>query len=230
MSIPVKFIMEDILGKKQNYRDRDEQIKKLCLSLVRRFEEEDRARRNARTKEVLALIGKGLLLVGVLFAPNLTRILPRGETDPSWAELNRYSKMYNLWSLRRTIRRLQKQKMATIDEQNGQQVIILTEKGKKKIFNVALDELKLAKQEKWDGKWRLVIYDISEGKKIRNIIRRNLEGLDFLRLQESVYLTPYPCREAVDILRLNYNLEDEIRILEVYKIEFDRAYREYFGL
>lgn len=222
--------MEDILEKKQSYQDRDEQIEKLCSSLVRRFEEESRARRNAKTKEVLALIGKGLLLVGVLFAPNLARILPGGETDPSWAELNKYSKMFNLWSLRRTIRRLQKQKMVTIDERNGQQVTILTEKGKKKIFNVALDELKLAKPDRWDGKWRLVIYDISERKKIRNIVRRNLEGLDFLRLQESVYLTPYPCREAVDTLRLYYNLQDEIRILEAYKIEFDRAYREYFGL
>lgn len=43
----------------------------------------------------------------------------------------------------------------------------------------------------WDGKWRVVIFDIEEKKKVvRNFLRRKLVSLGFGQLQESVYISP----------------------------------------
>lgn len=208
-----------------------DQIKTLCEFLVQRFREEEQERRNAKTKEVLALIGKGLMLAAVLFAPNMARILPRGDTDPTWAELDRYSKMYNIWSLKRTIRRLQKQRMVSIEKRGDQEVLALTEKGKKRILQISLDELSLKDAGNWDGKWRLVIYDISDRRRrLRDVVRETLIRLNFLKIQESVFITPHPCFREIEFLRTYYGLRDEINILEVSKIEFEKAYRDYFGL
>lgn len=43
----------------------------------------------------------------------------------------------------------------------------------------------------WDGKWRVVTFDINEErKKLREYLRTKLVSLGFGRLQESVYITP----------------------------------------
>jgi phenylacetic acid degradation operon negative regulatory protein len=45
--------------------------------------------------------------------------------------------------------------------------------------------------EKWDGKWRMVFYDISEKRKtLRRTLHYKLKSLGFGQLQESVYISP----------------------------------------
>lgn len=43
----------------------------------------------------------------------------------------------------------------------------------------------------WDGKWRIVVFDITEKEhRLRDYLREKLVSLGFGRLQESVYVTP----------------------------------------
>lgn len=44
--------------------------------------------------------------------------------------------------------------------------------------------------EEWDGKWRVVVFDIPEQKRIiRNLFRRNLKKWGFKHLQKSVWIS-----------------------------------------
>src|SRR3989344_7150077 len=46
-------------------------------------------------------------------------------------------------------------------------------------------------QAKWDGLWRLVVFDISEeNRKLRDLLRRKLRSLGFAMFQKSVWVTP----------------------------------------
>lgn len=75
----------------------------------------------------------------------------------------------------------------------------------------------------WDGKWRIVMFDISDAKKKeRDYLRLKLKELGFGMLQESVFITPHDIlrdfseyveniglRESIDILEASYILGDQ---------------------
>lgn len=133
--------------------------------------------------------------------------------------------------LRATIKRLKKQKDIEVMEENDKQILKLTEKGKIKLLKYDLKNLKLKKPEKWDKKWRLIIYDVPKNKNsVRELFRRYLRGMNFLKLQASVYLTPYPCEEEIEFLRNYYGIINEVIVLTVSGIEQEEAYRDYFKL
>lgn len=49
---------------------------------------------------------------------------------------------------------------------------------------------KLLNEEKWDGKWRIVVFDIPEThRKVRNVLRSRLKLWKFKPLQKSVWVT-----------------------------------------
>lgn len=58
---------------------------------------------------------------------------------------------------------------------------------------VARDFPLLALQKrKWDGKWRIVLFDIAElNRKARDMLRRKLRELGFGMFQQSVYISPH---------------------------------------
>ena len=75
------------------------------------------------------------------------------------------------------------------------------------------------------------MYDISDRKKgSRDVLRDTLQRLGFLKLQESVYLFPYPCGDEIEFLRTYYRLDSDVTMLVTSKIEYDEAYRQYFGI
>ncbi len=78
----------------------------------------------------------------------------------------------------------------------------VTEKGyrllaKRKLKGAAADHPK-----RWDGKWRLIIFDVPEHRhRDRDLLRRTIRGLGFYRLQASVWIYPYECHEIVELIR-----------------------------
>ena len=204
------------------------QIEKLSSYLVEKFEKEKRQRRYAQVELVLSILGKGVFLPTMFIAPGIARLsgkLFKGEKG--WDDW----KKYNLNYLRQTISRLEKQKLVKLSEEAGKQVVKLTKDGKLKILKYAIKELKTERPKTWDRKWRLVIYDIPTKKKqLQNIVRGTLKRLGFLKIQESVYLIPFPCFDEIKFLREYYGLGDNIKILIVTKLEREVSYRTYFGV
>jgi CRISPR-associated endonuclease Cas2 len=90
-------------------------------------------------------------------------------------------------TIRQSIRRLTKQGFV---EKNGNKYQ-LTEKGRK--LGRYISEIKNIARKKWDGKYRLVIFDIPEEKSDeRNWLRRELSLLGYRFLQKSVFIGKHP--------------------------------------
>lgn len=208
---------------------KDEILQEIALTLKRKIIHEERARKYAKVKEVLTLLASGALLATAFIMPGTARILPRlsGNYKEDWEDWKRF----NLGYLRRTLERLKKQKLVEIEEENGLTTIKITAAGKRRVLKYALEELEIPQLKFWDGKWRLIIYDIPQRKRrLSNLLSQTLKNLGFLALQKSVYLIPYPCQPQVEFIREYFGLGDNVLILEVNKIENDKPFREYFGV
>lgn len=94
----------------------------------------------------------------------------------------------------------------------------LTPKGKLKILKYL--HLEKLRPKKWDGRWRVIIFDIPESlKKWREYLRGDLKQLGFVALQESVYITPYPVTGELDRILKEWNLRKYFRYFTVSEID-----------
>ena len=134
---------------------------------------------------------------------------------------------YNPYYVKRTIKRLKKQELI---EQQGH-IYLLTTRGKRWILKYTLEDLVIAAPKVWDGKWRMVIYDVARHKAaLRNIFRQTIRRLGFYNLQESVWIHPYPCEKEISFLRDYCGMGTDVIYVIAHKIENDSVYKTHFGL
>jgi len=118
----------------------------------------------------------------------------------------------------------------TKEKENGTFVTELTEKGKRKIQEFQLENLIIAKPEKWDGIWRIIIFDIPKKIRGRNALRDRLKNLNFYQLQESVWVFPYPCFAEIEFLVELFNLYRYVNYLETTSVRNDAKLKKHFSL
>ncbi len=101
-----------------------------------------------------------------------------------------------------------------------EEYIELLSKGKKQIKSYLTKDLEIVTPKLWDRKWRLVIYDISNDKKVeRETLRTKLESLGFIKLQESVYIYPFECFKEVELIKNMYFLGPHVQYLVADRVE-----------
>ena len=94
---------------------------------------------------------------------------------------------------------------------DGSYTIILTEKGKVKALTYSIQNMKIENKE-WDGKWRIVIFDIPEKiRKGRDALRKKIRELGFYELQKSVFVFPYNCKDEIDFIIEFFGLRKYVR-------------------
>jgi len=115
-----------------------------------------------------------------------------------------------------------------IVKKQNQEFVVLTKKG---ALRMMLQKAKMAKKEKWDGKWRVIIFDIPEDfNQVRDHFRRLLKENNFIKLQASVFISPYPLsREAIVYLN-EVRLIKFVRIMKVEEMDNDKELRVRFNL
>lgn len=120
------------------------------------------------------------------------------------------------------ISRMKKAKL--IEEREGR-TFHITEKGKLKILWLHRP------QKKWDGKWRIVVFDIPEKKKeLRNFFRAKLKELGFRFLQESVWISPYNIADKVEDLINQSGTSHFVHYLVVEEIDNKDVLKKLFHL
>lgn len=131
-----------------------------------------------------------------------------------------------------TFYRLRKEGCIEIKKKNHQIYVSLTEKGKSKANWFQIDALKIKKPNKWDRKWRIVFFDISQLKKFyREAFRGKLKELCFYPLQKSVWIHPFDCYDEIELLRDFFGLtEKEVRFIKTEDIGEDSWLKRIFGL
>ncbi len=127
-----------------------------------------------------------------------------------------------------TIWQMQRRGLVKIIQKNNQKFILCTSKGQ---LAILMKKAILPKPKDWDGKWRLVVFDIpEESRKKRNLLRTLLKRNGFYKLQASVFINPYPLnREAIRYLK-EAGLKDYIRIMSIHEMDDDEDLLNKFGL
>lgn len=208
-------------------KTKDLPIELLAKTLARQIDKKDFERKYAPVRDVLILVGAGVFLAAAIAIPNLPLVL-----KPFLKNKDDYEvwKRFNIPYLKRTLARLEKQKLVSVKE-GDIQTITITEDGKRKILRYALDALVVEKPKFWDGTWQLVSYDIpAKQKRVREILSEYLRIWKFYPLHESVYLHAYPCEKEVEFLREYLGIGEYVRIFHVSKIENDKLFREFFDV
>lgn len=187
-----------------------------------------------KVRDILKLLGKGILLSSLFLFPGtglgIKAIYDVYEKTNKNKELQEWEK-YNLPRLRYILNRLRRQKLIEVEEQNGYSIVKLTYKGRLRTLKYKLEEMALEIPKHWDGKWRLIIYDITKFKrKQQSAFRRMLKKLQMLPLQKSVYLTPYSCAQEIEFLREYFEVGEEVIYIIAEKIENEEVYKRYFNL
>lgn len=206
----------------------EDQIRYLSSILVKQIDTEIFKKKYAPAAAILKLVGAGVFLVASFAVPNLPKVL-----KPFWNEEEEYElwKRFNIPYLKRTLHRLEKEKLVEIGEEKGRQIVKITDGGKRRILKYALEEIEIKKPRVWDGTWRLVSYDLPKNySKFRDILYDYLRAWGFYPLHKSVLLHAYPCEKEVEFLREYLGLGKYVRIFKVAKIENDGVYRKFFGV
>ena len=179
--------------------------------------------RSAIVKDVLYW----LLMTGAVYLAASSPYFARNL----WREYERWKK-YPKKRVSDTFYNLKKQGLIEIKKQGPQIYINLTEEGKKKASFLQINDLRINQPKRWDRKWRLVIFDIAQLKKVyREAFRGKLKELGFSQLQKSVWIHPYDCVSEIDILKEFFGLtDDELRLIVAEEIGDDMKIREIFKI
>jgi len=83
--------------------------------------------------------------------------------------------------------------------------------------------------KEWDKKWRIVIFDIPEkDRHFRDVLRLHLRELKFYKLQQSVFISPYPCeRQLLELVSI-YKVESFVRIMTVDWVDNEKKLQKHF--
>lgn len=181
---------------------------------------QNRRRIAVQTVFLRTLYVGGMLSVALL-APKMTRLLPHPDgSRPRRKEL--YER------ITRAKHRLKQAGLVT--EREGR--LRLTPAGRVHIEKILMREYRIPEPVRWDGKWRILMFDIREKRRhVRTQLRKLLQGTGFLHLQDSVWIYPHPCDEFVALVRAHLaSGVGELRAVVADALESDRPIREHFGL
>ncbi|MFH1656884.1 MAG: hypothetical protein ABH919_00215 [bacterium] len=118
-----------------------------------------------------------------------------------------------------------------IQEKNKQIYISLTADGRKKADKYTIDNLEIQKQKHWDGKYRIIIFDIPDATRVkREAFRGKLKELGFHQLQKSVWVHLYDCQKEIKFLRDFFGLTSKELRLITGKIDDDESLRKVLGV
>ncbi|HOX41415.1 MAG TPA: CRISPR-associated endonuclease Cas2 [bacterium] len=90
----------------------------------------------------------------------------------------------------------------------------ITPKGIDRINKYHLNNPVINRPDKWDEKWRVVIFDVPDKRKTsRDMLRNKLLKLGFEKVQESVYVHPFECAEAIATISAELLVEDSVLVM-----------------
>lgn len=165
-------------------------------------------------KIILLAIGASLLLIGSLTLPGLPMAL-----QP-------ILKMRGHKGFMKLLQRMRNKGMIDL----GGEKVKLTKEGIKLQKELQIEQIILERPKKWDGLWRLISYDIPDIlKEKRDWFRQTLIRLGFRKIQESLWVYPYDCREEIAVIAKDIGVASCVIVMmtdnlpneEEWELDFD---------
>ena len=145
--------------------------------------------------------------------------------------LSRMFERYYPSSVERATIKLWRKGFVEVKETGEGFVVTLTDKGKTEVIKYDLENMSVERQGPWDGKWRMVIFDIASGNdKVRHKLLECLKSMGFFRIQKSVYVHAYPCAKQIKFIREVLGISHSIKLATIEHLENDDDLRRIFRL
>ncbi|MEK9150998.1 MAG: hypothetical protein AAB547_00010 [Patescibacteria group bacterium] len=146
-----------------------------------------------------------------------------------------YKNKYSKKQISNTFEYLKKKQLIeVIKEENGRTVVRLTNKGKKRLMEYSIDMVEIKRPEKWDGKWRILMFDIPAYPKkyncAREALRNKIKELGFYQIQKSVWAYPYECEDELLFIAETFKVQKYIEIITADRILHEKILRKKFLL
>ena len=189
---------------------------------------EKKVSHRARRGTIETAVLQTLKVVGVLtvatMAPNVVQLLK--YANPDWvAPPNPRQRV------RETLYRMKRKGLIEFVERSGRKIPILTIAGEHQAARIQAGMVRIQKPRRWDGRWRIVIFDVSEKRRhLRDTIRALVRKLGFMRLQDSVWVHPYDCEELIKLIKTDLHIGKEALYIIADAVEYDHPMREFFSL
>lgn len=164
----------------------------------------------------------GMLLVSAV-APNTLRLL---DYLPGLKQYRVNEKVKS------ALASLCKRGLISFENRAGKRYVRLTEAGKKYLV---IERYKMSRRDapkrKWDGRWRIVMFDIPEKRRrTRDAFRSIMKDAGFVRFQDSAWIYPYDCEDLVALLKADLRLGNAVRYVIADTVENDASLRTLFSL
>lgn len=173
------------------------------------------------TEAILRTVAVAGLISMALLAPNTIQLL-----SPLLKK-----KRHQGYYINQRVKQMQRQGLVEIKKDGQEFLISLTKKGERELLRSQIKSEIKSRDQKWDQKWRVIVFDIKEFKRReRDMLRAELLEFGFIRLQNSVWVTPYDCEQFVELLKIDIGLGREVVYMVVDKIENDGWLKKEFGL
>ncbi len=118
-----------------------------------------------------------------------------------------------------------------VESKGGVTTVRITKKGESRLRSFSLELLEINKPKKWDGKWRMVMFDLPvRYSKVRDALRFQLKKLGFVQFQKSVWVYPYPCLDEILYVSDYYKVGKYVEVMTVEEVNNDKKLRKVFNL
>lgn len=140
------------------------------------------------------------------------------------------NRRYKAGEIERALRYLRSRKLIDIQKQYGREVFKLTKLGWLRTRKL-MKSFAIRRPEKWDGKWRIVVFDIPTAKKsTADLFRYQLKNMGLANLQKSIWIHPYECRDQVYYLAGNLFIKPYVRYIVAEEVAGEEDLKWRFGL
>jgi CRISPR-associated endonuclease Cas2 len=117
-------------------------------------------------------------------------------------------------------------------KKNKNGFIEITENGRRHLdLELARAEAPASRKKRWDKRYRLVMFDIPQKRRgVRDRLRALMRDFGFMRLQNSVWVSPYDCEELVALVKAELRIGNDVLYAIVDQIGNETRIKEHFGL
>ena len=171
---------------------------------------------------VLAIASVPILIIGAGALGNAVQVF----------KMFNGSKRYSKRQIQSAFENIKRQKLVEyVADKDGKTIVRITIKGKTRLRAFDIELMKIKKPKKWDGKWRLVVFDIPmRFTKGREALRYHLKNLGFFQFQKSAWIYPYPCEDEIIFIADFFGVGKCVEVLIVESILRDEKFKKHFRL
>jgi len=194
---------------------------------------------NSKTLKVLSALANGTLEIGAALAEATQS---RGVSEMLWRKATGktiqapkidLARMRAVASeraaYRRALKTIMDRREVRMVKRKRRWIVEVTDHGKRRLLESEIKDLAIGKPKTWDGRWRIILYDIPDSQSTqRDILRDRLKRLGFFPLQKSTFVLPYPCEDELDVLIQHLGIAEHVTFFATNSLGYQEAEALFF--